>query len=102
MVELNAIAGPEFFSKLRFDRRLLGREKGSDRIADEIQRQPAARLAVTELIEEVKRLDRFLKNALASLCIGLAGAVIGQRCDDFYTMSGEELGQARLGREEQH
>ena len=42
MVELDAMASPEFFSKLRFDRLLLGREKGAYRIADEIQRQPAA------------------------------------------------------------
>ncbi len=39
MVELDAMASPEFFSKLRFDGLLLGREKGSDRIADEVQRR---------------------------------------------------------------
>ena len=72
------MAGLEFFAKLRFDGLLLGREKGSDRITDEIQRQPAARLAVAEPIEESKRLNRFFKSALASLCIGLAGAVIGE------------------------
>jgi len=81
---------------------LLGREKGSYRIVDEIQRQPAARLAVTESIEEAKRLDRFLKNALASLRVGLAGAVRGQRRDNFHTMPGEELAQIGLRWEQQH
>ena len=91
MVEFDAMASPEFLSKLHFNRFLLGREKGSHGITHEIQRQPAARLAVAELIEKAKRLDRLLKHALASLRIGLAGAVIGQRCDDFHPMPCEEL-----------
>src|SRR5437870_5929611 len=102
MVELDTMTSQEFFAKLRFDGLLLGREKGSYRITDEIQRQPTARLAVAEPIEEAKRLDRSLKDTLASLRIGLAGAVIGKRCDDFHTMLGEELCQVRLGRKEQH
>src|SRR5262245_54965829 len=96
MVELDPMASPEFLSKLRFDRFLFGREECSDGIADEIQRQPASRLAVAEPIEKAKRLDRLLKHALASLRIGLAGAVVGQRRDDFHTMPGEELCQVRL------
>src|SRR5688572_62249 len=55
MVELDTMTSPEFFSKLRLDRLLLGREKRSYRIAYEIQRQPAVWLAVTELVEEPKR-----------------------------------------------
>ena len=101
-VELDAMADPEFFSKLCFDRLLLGREKSSNRIADEIQRQSTARLAVAEPIEEAKSLDRFVENALASLRIGLAGAVVGQGCDDVHTMLGEELCQVRLRGEEQY
>ncbi len=101
MVELDTMASPEFFSKLRLDRLLLGREKRAYRIAHEIQRQPAARLSVAELVEESERLDRFLKYAIAALRIGLVGSVIGQRCDDFHTMPGEELCQVRLGRKQQ-
>ncbi len=100
-IELDAMARSEFFSKLRFDGLLLGREKGSDRITDEIQRQSTAGPSIAELVEEAKRLDRFLENALAPLRIGLAGAVIGQRRDDFHTMPGEELCQVRLRGEEQ-
>ena len=100
MVELDSMPSPQFFTKLRFDGLLLGGEKGSYRIADEIQGQPAVRLAIAESIEKAKRLDRFFKHALASLRIGLAGSVIGQRCDDFHTMPGKELCQVRLGREE--
>src|SRR5256885_445336 len=36
MVELDAMASPEFFSKLRFGRLLVGREKGSCRIAHQV------------------------------------------------------------------
>ena len=77
-VEVDVKAGWEFCAKLRCDGLLLGREKGSDRITVDSHRQPAARLAVAEPIEESKRLNRFFKSALASLCIGLSGAVIGE------------------------
>ena len=102
MIELDVMASPEFFSKLRFDGLLLRREKGSYRIADQVQGEAAIGTAIPECIQELQGLDGFLKDSCAPLRIGLASAVIGQRRDDFHTMPGEELRQVRLGREEQH
>jgi hypothetical protein len=102
MVELDAVAGPEFFPKLRFDRLLLGRKKGPYRIADQIQSETAAGTAVSKCIQALQGLDGFLKDSVTPLRIGLAGAVLGKRSDDFHTMQGEELCQVRLGGQEQH
>ena len=101
MVELDTMASQEFFSKLRFDGLLPGREKGSYRIAGQVQGEAAIGTAIPEFIQELQGLDGFLKDSFTPLRIGLAGAVIGQRRDDFHTMLGEELCQVRLGREEQ-
>jgi hypothetical protein len=96
------MASPEFFSKLRFNGLLLGREKGSYWIADQVQGEAGIGMAIPEFIQELQGFDGFLKDPFTPLCIGLAGAVRGQRRDNFYTIPSEELCQVRLGREEQH
>jgi hypothetical protein len=102
MVELDAMASPEFFSELRCDGLLLGREKGSYWIADQVQGEAAIGMAIPEFIQELQALDGFLKDSFTPLRIGLAGAARGQRRDNFHTMPGEELAQIGLGWEQQH
>ena len=102
VIELDAMASAEFFAKLRFDGFLLGGEKGSDWIADQVQDEAAIGTAIPESIQALQGLDGFFKDAFTPLRIGLADAVIGQRCDDLHTMLGEKLCQVCLGRKEQH
>ena len=52
MGELDAMANPEFFPKLRFDGLLLGREKGADRIVHEIQEQTAVGATVSQPVQQ--------------------------------------------------
>ena len=101
-VELDAMARQEFLSKLCFDRFLPGREKGSDRIAAQVQGEAAIGTAIPECIQALQSLDGFLEYSVTPLRISLTGSVIGERRDDFHTMLGEEFCQVRLGGEEQH
>lgn len=101
MVELDTMAGSKFFPKLCLDGLLAGREKGSYWIGDQVQSETAIGAAISQYIQESQGFDGFLKDAFSPLRIGLAGAEIGQRRDDFHTMASKELCQIRLRREEQ-
>ena len=63
VVELDAMTSPEFFSKLRFDRLLPGREEGSYRIADQVQGKTTIGTAIPECIQELQGLDGLLKDS---------------------------------------
>ena len=101
-VELDAMRGAAFFPKLGFDGLLLWRQERTDGIVDQVQGEPAIRQAIAESVQQTECHHRFLKNAVASLCIGLAGTVRRKRGDDFHLVVSQEFREIRLGRKQQH
>ena len=101
-VKLDAVAGVQLLPKLGFDGFLFGRQERANRIVDQVQGEPAVRPAIAESVQQTECHHRFLKNAVASLCIGLAGTVRRKGGDNFDLVVSQEFREIRLGRKQQH
>src|SRR3954451_20872585 len=79
-----------------FERRLRRRQVRSDRVVDQIEREPAPVDAVADRIETPHRFDALTEHAGTALGVSEVLLVVGQRGDDFDAMAREELGQVLL------
>src|SRR3954470_10241640 len=79
-----------------FERRLRRRQVRSDRVVDQIEREPAPVGAVADRIQTPHRLDALAEYPGAPLRVGKVLLVIGQRGDHLDAMAREERGQVLL------
>src|SRR5262245_61443167 len=92
-MERDAVAGRQLAAIGRFELLLSRRERGTQRVVDQVQGQRAVWTAITKCVESPQCVDRSLENALPALGVYVLFEIAGKRGDDFDLMPREELSQ---------
>ena len=71
MVKDHAMMASELAPELGFDRLLLGREECADRVIHQVEEQARPLNPIAQLVQELKRADRFVKHAIPTLRVRL-------------------------------
>ena len=101
-VELDAEALAQLAPVARLELRLGGRQRGPDRVVDEVEDERRARQAVAEAVQRAQGLEAPGEDALAALELDVLGAVAGEGGDDLGSLGREEGSGVLLARKEQH